>query len=80
MQWTIEDLHDELRRFEAELQAARLSPASIHTYVDRTERFLRWLVHSSHWDVTLDQPIVERTRPIPAYEAMTWLWMPGFAV
>jgi hypothetical protein len=41
--WTIEELHDELARFEAELVAAGLSPGTVHTYVDRSERFLRWL-------------------------------------
>ncbi len=42
-QWTIEELHDQLARFEAELFAAGLSPGTVHTYVDRTDRFLRWL-------------------------------------
>lgn len=43
-QWTIDELHAELGRFEAELRAAGLKDASVHTYTDRTERFLRWLV------------------------------------
>jgi hypothetical protein len=41
--WRLSDLHRELRRFEKALVEARLAPASISTYVDRTERFLRWL-------------------------------------
>ena len=41
--WTIEELHSQLARFEAELVAAGLSPGTVHTYVDRSERFLRWL-------------------------------------
>lgn len=41
--WSLEDLRAELRRFEAELRAAGLRDSSVHTYVDRTERFLRWL-------------------------------------
>ena len=43
MQWTSDELRDELERFEAELRAAGLRETSIQTYVDRTRRFLRWL-------------------------------------
>ena len=42
--WTIEELHEELARFERELIEAGLKPNSVHTYVDRSARFLRWLV------------------------------------
>lgn len=42
--WTIGELRAELARFERELKAAGLAPSSVHTYVDRSERFLRWLV------------------------------------
>lgn len=42
-QWTIEELHAELGRFEAALRAAGLTESSIHTYTDRSARFLRWL-------------------------------------
>ena len=41
--WTLRELQGELLRFEQELRAAGLRPSSIDTYVDRTERFLRWL-------------------------------------
>ncbi len=41
--WTLRELHDELRRFEAELKVAGLRPNSVHTYVNRSEIFLRWL-------------------------------------
>ncbi len=41
--WTSEELDHELKRFEDELKAAGLRPNSVHTYVDRTERFIRWL-------------------------------------
>jgi hypothetical protein len=41
--WTLDELHAELARFEQELRAARLKESSIHTYIDRTARFLRWL-------------------------------------
>ena len=41
--WTIHELCDELARFERELQAAGLKPNSVHTYVDRSGRFLKWL-------------------------------------
>jgi hypothetical protein len=39
----LDELHQELRRFEQEAQRAGLKPASVRTYVDRSERFLRWL-------------------------------------
>ena len=42
--WTIAELRSELLRFEAELRAAGKAARTIHTYVDRAERFLRWLV------------------------------------
>ena len=41
--WTLEELRGELQKFERELTRARLRPASIRTYVDRTDIFLRWL-------------------------------------
>jgi len=37
------ELHAELGRFDQELRAARLKESSIHTDIDRTPRFLRWL-------------------------------------
>lgn len=42
-EWTLEDLWRDLEKFEQELRAARLRESSVHTYVDRTSRFLRWL-------------------------------------
>ena len=41
--WTIEDLRKDLRRFEDELVEANLKPASVETYVGRSNTFLRWL-------------------------------------
>lgn len=41
--YTIGELWAELRRFEAELKAARLRPATTWTYVTKSETFLRWL-------------------------------------
>lgn len=41
--WNTEDLRGELRRFEQELRAANLADSSVTTYVDRSERFIRWL-------------------------------------
>ena len=41
--WTIEDLRQDLRRFEDELVEANLKPASVETYVGRSNTFLRWL-------------------------------------
>lgn len=46
--WTADELDRELKRFEDELKAAGLRPSSVHTYVDRTERFLRWLRGDYH--------------------------------
>ena len=42
--WTLRELESELLRFEAELRAAGLAENSVKTYVERSERFLRWLV------------------------------------
>jgi hypothetical protein len=41
--WTIEDLRQDLRRFEDELVEANLKPSSVETYVGRSNTFLRWL-------------------------------------
>lgn len=42
--WTLDDLRQELERFERELRDAGLRESSIHTYVQRSDVFLRWLV------------------------------------
>jgi len=42
--WTIGQLWSELRRFEDELNAAKLAENTVRTYVDRTTFFLRFLV------------------------------------
>jgi hypothetical protein len=41
--WTIEELRQDLRRFEDELVEANLKPSSVETYVGRSNTFLRWL-------------------------------------
>ena len=41
--WTIEELREDLRRFEDELFEADLKPSSVRTYVDRSEIFIRGL-------------------------------------
>ena len=41
--WTISDLKRELRRFEQELRAAGLRDNTVHTYLNRSETFVRWL-------------------------------------
>lgn len=41
--WTIENLYQQLERFEEELRRAGLRDHTVETYVDRTRRFLRWL-------------------------------------
>jgi hypothetical protein len=42
--WTMAELQDELRRFEADLRAAGLKENSVATYVGRSQYFLSWLV------------------------------------
>ncbi len=41
--WTIDDLKEELERFEREARAAGLAENSVRTYVDRSRIFVRWL-------------------------------------
>jgi hypothetical protein len=41
--WTINELYDELERFEQEAQRAGLAENSVRTYVDRSRIFIRWL-------------------------------------
>lgn len=41
--WTIQELHDELDAFEAELRRAGLKETSVRTYVERSRYFVRWL-------------------------------------
>ena len=42
--WPIQELRAELERFEAELRETGMARNTVHTYVDRADRFLRWLV------------------------------------
>ena len=46
--WTLAELERELKRFESELRAANLAENSVRTYVDRSERFIRWLAGDYH--------------------------------
>ena len=41
--WTVEDLFEELQRFEDVLRSAGLAENSVRTYVDRSRYFVRWL-------------------------------------
>lgn len=41
--WTMPELMDALAAFERDLREAGLSENTVHTYVDRSERFLRYL-------------------------------------
>ena len=41
--WSLRALELELEQFERELRAAGKEEATVHTYVDRPARFLRWL-------------------------------------
>jgi hypothetical protein len=42
-EWTLEQLHEAVGQFERECRKAGLAPATVQTYVTRTETFLRWL-------------------------------------
>jgi hypothetical protein len=41
--WTIAELKASLDEFERDLRRAGLSENTVHTYVDRSERLLRYL-------------------------------------
>ena len=41
--WTLAELRSSLDAFERDLRGAGLSENTVHTYVDRSERFLRYL-------------------------------------
>lgn len=41
--WTVDDLRQELLRFERELRAANLRDNTVDTYVNRSGVFVRWL-------------------------------------
>ena len=41
--WTMPELRDALAEFERDLRRAGLSENTVNTYVDRSERFLRYL-------------------------------------
>jgi len=41
--WTTTELAHEIERFEGELRAAGKTEQTIRTYIDRAERFVRWL-------------------------------------
>ena len=41
--WTTEELYAGLERFRDELVAAGKADHTVQTYVDRAERYIRWL-------------------------------------
>lgn len=41
--WTLAELEAELARFETELRAAGKAEPTVHTYVERSARFIKWL-------------------------------------
>jgi hypothetical protein len=41
--WSLDELQQDLVRFEDELRAAGLRESSIRTYVDRSRTFVAWL-------------------------------------
>lgn len=42
--WTVEELQEELRKFESALREAGFKEGTLHNYLDRAGRFVRWLV------------------------------------
>lgn len=47
--WTLDELYDELERFEQAARAAGLAENSVRTYVDRSRFFVRWLAGDFHF-------------------------------
>ncbi len=41
--WTLEQLRQELRRYEEELRASDKTEKTVRTYLDHPTRFVRWL-------------------------------------
>jgi hypothetical protein len=41
--WTAEELKSELRNFEKALREAGFKEGTLHNYVDRANRYVRWL-------------------------------------
>ena len=47
--WTVGELLAGVERFEAEARRAGLAENSVHTYVDGSRRFIRWLADDFHF-------------------------------
>lgn len=56
--WDIEELRAEIERYRAELIAAGKVPNTVHTYVDRAERFVRWL--AGEYDPAGDRGVIRK--------------------
>jgi hypothetical protein len=41
--WTVQELESELRKFESALRDAGFKEGTLHNYVDRANRFVKWL-------------------------------------
>ena len=41
--WTLDELHEELERWELELRLQGKAENTVATYIGRSETFLRWL-------------------------------------
>lgn len=59
-QWDIDGLRRELDRYRSALVAAGKVPNTIQTYVDRADRFIRWL--AGEYDPAHTERTVRRRR------------------
>lgn len=59
-QWDVEALRRELDRYRAALVAAGKVPNTVQTYVDRADRFIRWL--AGEYDPERPDRIARRRR------------------
>lgn len=41
--WSTDQLLEEVKSYKQQLEAAGMKPNTVHTYVDRAERFIKWL-------------------------------------
>lgn len=46
--WTVEELYADLEKFREELIAVGKEANTIQTYIDRAERYIRWLEGKYH--------------------------------
>jgi hypothetical protein len=71
----VSGLFGDLARYEGTLRGAELQPPSVHTYVDQSRRFLRWLDGTYRPHRPHPESPTEPVAPIPAGTGTSsWLW------